>query len=370
MNFDHSHYVPCLRWKMGEYQAVLRLRDTKKKMFTPLIQIPEIGYDFKEKKLKKTMDEHLKDFVLKKIYKKWGSSFCFVDLKLVGLSARLENGTHPLKYVFDDLRKVRCSATPVTGLDRDSAFQQEIREILVKDKRGVCLRISIEKAAKSESVGKIDSLLSTLHIKHNNCDLVLDLSAPDNFEPLEGFAKAIQAIVSRIPYLEKWRTFSVLGTSFPDSMGSMRLGVNIVPRYEWKLYKVIVDNFKRTSLRLPTFGDYAISHPTFSEYDMRLAKPSVKIRYTTDNSYYIVKGHNIRDERYGKNKQYHNLSKKVIESPHYRGPEFSWGDEYVKQCANSGKPGSLTTWVTVDTNHHIEKVTQDIASFYASANTP
>jgi len=161
---------------MGEYQAILRLRETTKKMLTPLIQIPEIGYDFKEKKLKKTLDEHLEGFVLKKIYKKWGGSFCFVDLKLIGFSERLKNGIHPVKYVFDDFRKVGCPATPVTGLDRDSAFQQEIREILAKDKRGVCLRISIEKAAKSESVGKIDSLLSTLHIKSNNCDLVLDLA--------------------------------------------------------------------------------------------------------------------------------------------------------------------------------------------------
>jgi len=369
MNFDHSHYVPCLRWKMGEYQAVLRLHYTTKKMLTPLIQIPEIGYDFKEKRLKKTMDEHLKDFVSKKIYKKWGSSFCFVDLKLVGLSARLENGTHPVKYVFDDLRKVRISATPVTGLDRDRAFQQEIREILAKDHRGVCLRISIEEAAKSESVGKINSLLSKLHIKPNYCDLVLDLSAPDNFEPLDGFAKAIQAIVSRTPYLEKWRTFSILGTSFPDSMGGMKLGVNTIRRCEWELYKVMVANFRRANLRLPTFGDYAISHPTISEHDMRLMKPSAKIRYTTNNSYFVSKGHNIRDDRYGKNKQYHNLCKKVIESQHYRGSEFSWGDEYIQQCANGGKPGSLTTWVTVDTNHHIEKVTQDIANFYASVNT-
>jgi hypothetical protein len=353
---------------MGEYQAVLRLHDTTKRMLTPLIQIPEIGYDFKEKRPKGTLDEHLKGFVLKKIYKKWGGSFCFLDLRLVGLSARLENGIHPVRYVFDDLRETGCSAIPVTGLDRDRPFQQEIRRVLGKDERGACLRLSIQEAAKSTSAGEIDSLLSTLYIKHNDCDLVLDLGAPDNFEPLGGFAKAIQAIVSRIPNLKTWRTFSVLGTSVPDTMSGMKLGVNVVRRYEWELYKVIIANFKRASLRLPTFGDYAISHPTFSEYDMRLAKPSAKIRYTADHGYYIVKGRNIRDERFGKNRQYHNLSKKVIESQHYCGSGFSWGDEYVQQCANGGSHGSLTTWVTVDTNHHIEKVTQDIANFYASAS--
>lgn len=367
MNFDHSHYVPCLRWKMGEYQAVLRLHDTTKRMLTPLIQIPEIGYDFKEKRDKKTIDEHLTDFALKKIHRKWGTRPCFIDLGLIGSYERMASSVHPLRYVFDDCRKVMCAAVPVTGLDRDAVFQQEIKKILIRDKRGVCLRISIEEAAKSSFVKQIDSLLSTCSVEHNDCDLILDLRAP-NFEPLGGFAKAIEIVVSRIPYLDKWRTFSVLGTSFPETMGGMKLGVNMVPRYEWQLYKTMVANFTKANLRLPTFGDYTVSHPIISEYDMRLAKPSAKIRYAADHNYYIVKGHNIRDERFGKNKQYHYLSKKVMESQHYCGSEFSWGDEYVQQCAGGGGPGSLTTWVTVDTNHHIEKVTQDIANLYASAS--
>ena len=365
MNFDHHNYVPCLRWKMGEYQAVWRLPASTKEMFTPLIQIPEIGYDFKEKKLKKTIDEHLSNFVLKKIHKKWGESFCFLDLNLISSSERMASGVHPVKYVFDDLRRVGCSAVPVTGIDRDKAYQQEVESILNKDKNGVCLRISIEHAAKDSLRTKLSSSLSAFGVRTIDCDLILDLGAP-NYLPLEGFSKAIQNIVSNLPDLNKWRTFTIIGASFPETMGGIQLGITNCPRYEWQLYKRIVANFKEVNLRLPTFGDYTISHPKFSEFDMRKVKPSVKIRYATDNNWYIVKGHNIRDKRFGKNKQYHNLSKKIIESQYYCGSEFSWGDEYIQKCANGGKPGSLTTWVTVDTNHHIEKVTRDIASFYAS----
>jgi len=366
MDFDHSHYVPCLRWKMGEYQAVLRLHDTTKKMFTPLIQVPEIGYDFKAKKLKKTIDEHLYEFVSKKILKKWGTSFCFVDLKLVGLSVRMENGVHPVKYVFDDLRKAKCSAIPVTGLDRDKAYHQEIKKILAKDDRSICLRISIEEAVKSSFEEEIGSLLSLLSVQANNCDLILDLGAPANFEPLEGFSKLIIGVVNKMPYLREWQTFTIISTFFPESMSGIKIGPTNIPRYEWQLYRILIDRLLKRGIRLPTFGDYATAHPSFREFDMRKAKPSVKIRYSTDNSFYILKGHNIRGERYGKNKQYHSLSRKVVESRCFCGSDFSWGDEYIQQCANGGKPGSLTTWVTVDTNHHIEKVTQDIASFYAS----
>lgn len=367
MNFDHSHYLPCLRWKQGEYQAVWRLPAWTMERFTPLIEIPEIGWDFEEGRDKKTIDEHLTDFALKKILRKWGTRSCFVDLNLIRLSERMANDVHPLKFVFDDFREVRCLATPVTGLDRDGAYQREIRKIIVKDKRGICLRISIEEAAKSAFANEIDSLLSTLDVKHNYCDLILDLGAP-NFEPLEGFAKAIQAIVSRIPYLKKWRTFSVLGTSFPDTMGRMKLGVNTIPRCEWQLYKRMVVNFKEANLRLPTFGDYAISHPNVLKLDMRVVKPSATIRYTIDDHWYIVKGKNIRD--YGR-EQYRQLSKQVMDSRYFCGSAFSWGDSYIHKWG-TGKRNktSLTMWRQVGTNHHIETVTQDIANFYASVNTP
>ena len=113
--------------------------------------------------------------------------------------------------------------------------------------------------------------------------------------------------------------------------------------------------------------DYAISHPKILPKDMRSLKPPATIRYTIDDGWYIVKGENVRDKKYGKCKQYRGLSKKVIDSKYYYGPEFSWGDNFIRECASGrGKTGNLSTWRQVGTNHHIAKVTQDIASFYAS----
>ena len=127
---------------------------------------------------------------------------------------------------------------------------------------------------------------------------------------------------------------------------------------------MLVNGLRRAKLRLPSFGDYAINHPKILELDMRKVKPSATIRYTVDNHWYIVKGKNVRDYGF---EQYHELSKKVFASRYYCGSTFSWGDDYIQECANRhGKTGSLMTWRQVGTNHHIEKVTRDIASFYAS----
>ena len=365
MNFDHRYYIPCLRWKQGEYQAVLRLPNTIKNEFTPLIEIPELGWDFEEKKEKKKIDEHLSDFAQKKVYKKWGRSLCFVDLNLIPSSTRLQNGVHPIHFIFNEFRAFQCMAVPVTDLLRDEECQQEIRAVSDEDKKGVCLRISIEQAAKTTLQTKIDSLLSTLTIQSTDCDFILDLGAP-NFVPLDGFSKIIQAIISKLPYLNDWRTFILLGTSFPETMSVIKKAGEIVPRYEWKLYKRLVSDFRKANLRLPAFGDYAISHPKVSIVDMRTAKPYATIRYTIDDGWYIVKGENVRDEKHGKFKQYRELSKKLIDSKYYYGSNLSWGDEYIQKCAYGGKTGNLSTWRQVGTNHHIVKVTQDIASFYAS----
>jgi hypothetical protein len=148
-------------------------------------------------------------------------------------------------------------------------------------------------------------------------------------------------------------------------MGNIKKQEEIIPRYEWQLYKALVNALKKASLRLPAFGDYVINHPKLLEIDPRIANPSATIRYTIDNSWYIVKGKNVRDKKFGF-KQYRNLCRQVLASGYYCGLDFSWGDNYIQECASgTGKTGNLSTWRQVGTNHHIEKVTRDIASFYA-----
>jgi hypothetical protein len=366
MNFDHRHYIPCLRWKQGEYLAVWRLPIKSKRVFTPLIEVPGIGYDFENETEAKTIDEYLAPFA-KRVHEKWGRQTCFVDLNLIESNKRMASGIQPLCFVFDGLRKRMCSAIPVTGIDRNNTYQKEINNVVTHDRSGVCLRITIEQAARGSFKDDLDSLLSRLKVKPKSCDLIVDLDAP-NFVPLEGFSKAIQAVVSSFLYLNEWRTFSILGTSFPETMAGIKEGGEIIPRHEWQLYKMLMANFREAGLRLPSFGDYAISHPKVLELDMRIVKPYATIRYTIDDAWYIVKGDNVRDYGY---EQYHKLSRKILASRYYYGPTFSWGDDYIQICSNkNAKTGNLSTWRQVGTNHHIMKVIQDIANFYASVNIP
>jgi len=364
--FDNKQYVPCLRWKQGEYQAVSRLSDTVKKTLTPLIETPEIGWDFEEEKVKKTIDEHLAPFA-KRVHDKWGKSPCFIDMKLVSDYKRMENGEHPTTFIFDKLQKMKCFAIPVTSIDRDEIYQKKVKNILTNNKSvGICFRITIEQAAKSTFKSSLDSLLAKLKVKASESHFVLDLVTP-NFVPLDGFAKLIQVIVGRLPYLTNWCTFSIIGTSFPETMGSIKKGLTVVPRYEWQLYKELITNFMETNLRLPSFGDYSISHPDVLQMDMRLVKPAATIRYTIDDSWCIVKGTSFRDNP----RQYYELSRNLEKSSYYYGSNFSFGDKHIKKCAEKKvSSGNLPMWRQVGMNHHIEKVSWDIANFYASLKSP
>ena len=64
-------YVPAIRWRQGEYQALLRLAPAAKDRIVPFITIPEIEFDFEEWRPKKSVHEHVHPFASR--YKgKWG----------------------------------------------------------------------------------------------------------------------------------------------------------------------------------------------------------------------------------------------------------------------------------------------------------
>ena len=356
--FDHRHYVPCIRWKQGEYQALLRLKLEAKDSTTPLFEIPEIGWDFESQEEAKTIDEHLEKFG-KRFSEKWSYRWAFVDLKMIDPNERMKDGRHPMQFVFDGVRKYEGWAIPVTGIGRDNAYQKAVAQIISQDHASLCLRVAIEEVSSNEFNSELETLLSKLSVQPEECHLVLDLEAP-NFEPLDGFIKMLQSLIAKLPHLERWRTFTICGTSFPETMGQLKVGVQILKRYEWVVYKMLIKRLGARE-RKPAFGDYVVAHPETAKVDMRLVKPAASIRYTIDDAWYVVKGQNVRDHGTA---QYVKHCAVLVSSGLFAGNDFSVGDEYVRNCAlGKVRPGRLTTWRWVGTNHHIEKTVRDVASF-------
>ena len=87
---------------------------------------------------------------------------------------------------------------------------------------------------------------------------------------------------------------------------------------------------------------------------------SASIRYTTDGNWLVVKGRNVR--RYGF-EQYFELCRTLVMRQEFSGRGFSWGDQYIDDCAfERTGPGNATTWRKVGTNHHLTLVARALAA--------
>jgi hypothetical protein len=356
--FNHRHYVPCLRWKQGEYKAMSLLSSAASDLITPLIEVPEKGYDFETKADKKTIEAHLALFP-KRVATHWKKRTCFVDLIHIAATERLKPAIHPVTHVFNELEAFGCAAIPVTAPGRDAAYHRAVHQTPARKKRGMAVRLTIEEAARPTLGTALQTLLGS-EIQPENCDLILDLRAP-NYTPLPAFAKLLAAIITRLPELARWRTFTVIGTSFPPHMGEIQTNLEVIPRNEWALYKLVAVALAKAGVRIPAFGDYAINHPDMLPKDMRLLKPSATIRYAIHDAWLIVKGRNVRDYKFG---QYRGLAKSVVGHASFLGTTFSLGGKYISGCANGAEStGNLSTWRWVGTNHHLEKVARDLSNF-------
>lgn len=364
MKFDHTRYVPCLRWNQGEYQAVLLLKNQTKEMLTPLIEVSEREWDFELEKPKKTLEDHIAQFA-KRIKEKWGDAYCFIDTnpEIYNNDLILEDGTHPIKFIFNDIIKKKINGVPVTGVSRSDSYNNAVKDILDQNDLGICFRVKITECTKSDFKTKIDTLIEKYKMEAEKIDIILDLECPD-FPSIEGFSKAIINVLNKFPYYTSWKTFTILGTSIPKSMADVKKGIDYKPRNEWILYKSLIGLLNKQNMRLPSFGDYTINHPNLVKGNMKFFKKSAKVIYAIDDQWCFNKGDLV--ERKPDFFQFHDLCLKIVKLPYYMGKTFSEGSRYIYDCANKKEShGNLTTWKKVGTNHHIEKVVYDIANFFS-----
>ena len=139
MNLRPDCYVPSLRWRCGEYQALFRLQADAKDRIVPFVVIPEIEFDFEEWRPKKTVQAHVAPFA-KRYHQKWGNRPAWIDVHSKVSSLPMDNGKSPIAHVFDELRLMGSAAIPVTSLDASTDINAAVAAILKRDGRGVGVR--------------------------------------------------------------------------------------------------------------------------------------------------------------------------------------------------------------------------------------
>lgn len=359
--FGYNHYVPVLKGKDGEFRALARLTPNTRHNLTPFIEIPRRDLDLKNNQPKDSIDVYLEKKT-KKIHKAWGTTRqIFVDVFDLELDLRTPNGTHFVEFLFSWLRNYDVQAIPVIGLDRseDTDYVDAVRDAVHTDMRGVCIRLLDEDLGMPIGTYRdVDDLIGTLALSKNNVHLLMDFrSVAEN--DLDDVANMAIDFLANLPDTKDWKTITLSSSGFPEYLGGiLPNSIASLPRTEWNLRNELVSK-KRNISRFPAFGDYGICHPDLLDYNP-IYTPSAAIRYTIEREWLIIKARSLKKYKY---EQFRTLSNTLRRRPEYYGATYSWGDNYINECADCtvGK-GNLTTWRQVGTNHHITLVGSQIAN--------
>lgn len=353
-------YVPALRWRQGEYQALAKLSAAAKDRIVPFITIPEVEFDFELWQPKKTIQEHVHPFAAR-FNAKWGRRPAWVGVHHSISDKPMGDGRDIFTYVFEALRAFQAYALPAVPLDASPATVESVRSIVALDGLGVAISIRLENLMKLDARSRIEGLAESIGLSFDEIDLVIDLGAP-NFEPYNAFAGALITAMQKLGDIDAFRNFVIVGTAIPETFKGVAKGADRLPRHDWLFYQALLNKMP-AGMRQPIYGDYTIVHPEFAPVDMRKIKSAGKLIYTAATVWEVRKGGAFRDNP----GQMHDHCASIVASGMFRGAGFSSGDDYIAKCAVKAKgPSNQPWWKFVTINHHITHVLDDLSTFGAA----
>ena len=361
--FDATHYVPILKGKKGELDALKHLITGQAERLTPLVELPPIPTDWETETPGRSVQDHVSRFPpsLAKAWKERGRVFVDAD----SVDGQMTDGRHVIQYVVDEARALGVEAVPVIGLGQTPACLAAVSLLHSSYGCGCCLRLNIDDVSAPTVVADVDDLLRELDLGAGEVDLVVDAESV-NGQRVAAVAAVLRVGVTSVPHVTDWRTFTVAAGAFPQSLSGVDAGtVGRLDRVDWLAW-LALRGVRAALPRMPTFGDYTIDHPDFFAMDPRKMRVSASIRYTADLEWIIMRGRWLNRRGGIGYQQFPNLARALVALPEFCGAGFSWGDKYLDDCASGAVgTGSLTTWRTVGTNHHLVKATTQIASLGA-----
>jgi hypothetical protein len=374
--FDHTHYVPILKGKPGELMGLSHLSAAHWGAITPLIEIPSIPLDWPGEigvsVPAKTIAEHVEKVIVDLAKTVPQQKPFFIDGGYIEHEDALPNKQEPIAEIVASLVKAGLHPIPVVGIRRVFEYLTAAKTIHRKHGHGLCLRIAASEMFLP--IGpRITQLLELLLIKPDKIHLILDYGAIDD-ERAEGPKKNVSGRMTRLAEMGKWKTMTVSATAIPQNMSKVSINsLKVIPRHEWDIWLTLRG---RRSAIIPTFGDYAATHPVQQEIDPRIINKSPSIKYTTDDSWVFAKG-KARPKKAGAKTsvpphsvQYPMLAQRLMEMDEWCGEDFSWGDERIAECvakraAKKKATGGAAEWIAVATSHHIAVVVNQIANLPA-----
>lgn len=362
-SFDHGHYVPIILTRQGERLALRVLDPTVKDHLTPLFVLHPVPKDLETDQPQVTVDEHVRKAPAQ-LLRDWGTRPAMIDLKWLPPTERMSDNSHPLLWLCNASAHAGLILAPTLSAGRDDAYRQAAFDAARSTGSSVCFRLPPDEWADlpdATGQGRLLALLAEANLPPESVHLILDVEGDVNTNAAIT-ANAIRSALSALPHANAWRSVTVAGTAMPT--GTADIGANnmaLLPRAEWNLWRLLANGDPRT----PTFGDYGVQHPNpVTDFDARFMQSSAQLRYTIARDWLIARG---RGMRVAGNEQIRDLANQVVEHDEYAGPDFSWGDQWLYECATSAcSAGNQMVWRKVATSHHLTYVARQVATHVGS----
>ena len=359
---DYKPYLPILKWRQGEYQALLRLKPNVKQALRPLFVVPPIEYDFEQKKPKKNAQEHVEALV-DRLEKKWGTGLASLQLHESLHDELMNNGEGVPTHIFNQLLVSKTTIQPVIMFDYSDGYINKAVEYSKQKSCGLTIRITFETLADNDLMSNLNKWIDGYSLNRANIDIVVDYDTSAEYVPQDKLAFVTSMLILNIDKFASYRTIYLTGTTLDFSSVSTKSYVE-QPREYWDFYKYFYKE-KITAIPNLGFGDYVIEPPGFApSLDMRKIKPAARIIYSTEDCWAISKGSAFRDNP----AQMHTMCNDfVYKSGHFMGEKFSNGDMKIYECAHKQcGNGSLTTWKEAGISHHLSLIVHQLSNFHGT----
>jgi hypothetical protein len=342
------HYIPFLKAKRGELNAMSELTSEVKQAICPFFDFPR-----KKDEYDSASYSRVTHGIATGLKKHWGTDaeFYFDDLD-IAQKLKVES-EEPYAYVLNTLKRLRI--IPVVGLGRglhNNSVVQLKREGDIASSTVAFRAVQDDFEDFELSKDQIDYDLAGVFAEFDEIDLILDCRVCSGLD-VSLTAQQIAVFAQKFCKSYDVRRVIITGSSIPASLGDL-VNPNSVETVTRRELAIISKARDLASVDVVA-GDYATVSPFYSDadFDPRLFQKvtAPRLIYSFNHSHYVARGISLES---GGQAQYVGLTKALCGQVFFRGRGYSAGENYFDDKRRRiGKNATNGTVVTPSVVAHI-----------------
>lgn len=346
-------YVPVLKGRQGELSALAAIQPVTRRAILPLLEmvpgsVEETG---QHGQLRVVINRTMKRL------RAWAGSRVLLDTGFLPPEATHGDGFGALGAAVSAAIDQGVEATPVVHLDDDPQVYRDASTLHAELRRGLAIRLGVEDLDEDpeDIEDALTELLDRVGADRGDVDLVMDVGVVSGDLSVRAGARLVADALRGLADVEAWRNLIVTGGAFPSDLSTFEPWIiGEATRHDAMLHDYLRQ--RRRLPRMPTFGDYAITHPALVTGAPYPAPP--QLRYAVADRWLVLKGR--RNDPRG-NEQFYDVCERLAAHPDFVGAALGNADVRIASSRSKG-PGNAATWREVGTTHHLDFVVRRITT--------